>query len=446
MFLTYIYTFVPLLGQTIIQKDIPLPLPFPEWALVILLVVSFLVHLLFINFMVGGTILTLIYQLIGLRKKEYDKLAYEITQTVTVNKSMAIVMGVAPLLLINTLYTTYFYAANALTGLVWILVIPLVSIALLILYAHKYLWHKLENNKFLHLSMIATVVAIFLFIPLVFLTNINLMLFPDKWGVVTGFFSALLLPNVFPRYVHFLNACMAATGLLLVWYLGRKSYPFEEKFPKLSRFHIRRQLYSITFWGSAIQFLVGPIVLISLPSKGIAWNMIIVISVGVLIATFAMIWLWKEINADEMQLGKYFGRIAISMGIVVVFMGSGRHLYRANTLAPHQKLVRQKTEEYMRKVEEAKAEALLPKPETASVALMPGQKIFEESCVACHQINEKLVGPSMKEASSIYKGDIAGLMAWIKKPGKKREGIQMPAQTHLSDQQIKQVAEWILTL
>ncbi len=61
-------------------------------------------------------------------------------------------------------------------------------------------------------------------------------------------------------------------------------------------------------------------------------------------------------------------------------------------------------------------------------------------------MNEKLVGPAMTEAATIYKGNINGLMAWIKKPGKKREGPPMPPQSHLTDTQVKEVAEWILTL
>ncbi len=40
-------------------------------------------------------------------------------------------------------------------------------------------------------------------------------------GTVQGFFSALLLPNVLPRYAHFLLACPAMTGLLMVWLFRR---------------------------------------------------------------------------------------------------------------------------------------------------------------------------------------------------------------------------------
>ncbi|PLK44775.1 c-type cytochrome [Emticicia sp. TH156] len=430
----------------IVQKDLPLPLPLPEWLLVLLLVVSFLVHILFINLMVGGSVLALFYQILGLRKPDYDKLAYSVAETITVNKSLAIVMGIAPLLVINTLYTTYFYTANALTGLMWIMVIPLVTIALLLLYAHKFLWQRLQHNKLLHISFLATAVLIFLFIPLIFLTNVNLMMFPDKWSVVEGFFSALLLPNVFPRYLHFLNACMAASGLFLVWYWGRKTYDFESRYPTLSRFRVRKNLYTITFYGSLIQFIIGPIILITLPSQGLASNVLLVILSGAAVAIVAMVWLWKEINADETQFGRYFGRIAIAMSIVVIFMGSGRQLYRSNALNPHRKLVAAKTAAYEKLVKEATAEAGKAKVVSADAPKLPGQDIFNNNCIACHQVDEKLVGPAMKEAAGIYKGNKAGLVSWIKKPGKKREGPPMPPQTQLTDQQVQQVAEWILSL
>jgi len=47
----------------------------------------------------------------------YDALAQRIGATITVNKSLAVVLGVGPLLCINLLYTLYFYSANALTGM-----------------------------------------------------------------------------------------------------------------------------------------------------------------------------------------------------------------------------------------------------------------------------------------------------------------------------------------
>jgi len=72
---------------------------------------------------------------------------------------------------------------------------------------------------------IGTVTAsIFLMIPLIFLSNINLMLFPDKWSDVRSFFSSLLIGNVFPNYFHFLCASIVLTGLSIAGWLRRKSF------------------------------------------------------------------------------------------------------------------------------------------------------------------------------------------------------------------------------
>lgn len=435
--------------QTPIPRDLPLPLPLPEWLLVTLLIVSFLAHILFVNLMFGGTLLTLVFEILGYVKKnkDYDRLSLEIAKTTTVNKSLAVVLGVAPLLTINTLYTLYFYSANALTGLMWIMIIPLVTIAFLLLYAHKYSYEVLQNNKPLHIAILALATVLFLFIPLIFLTNVNLMLMPEKWSMVKGFISALMLPNVWPRYFHFIFASLAVTGLFLFGYFSRNKYDFEEVFSDLKRNDLKKRFYSITFFASVAQFLIGPIVLFTLPTKGISWPMIGVIVTGASISIPAMYFIWKEITGDERLLGKNFKWIAVCLTTTVIFMGYGRHLYRATSLEPHQAMVKKHTEEYLAQVKEAKEEALKPKVnEAAKPVLSAGETIFEENCKACHAINEKVVGPSLKEAQQIYKDNKTALMAWITKPGKKRDGPAMPAQSHLSAQQVSDVADWILKL
>ena len=434
--------------QTPVPHDIPLELPLPEWLLVGLLIVSFLAHILFVNLMLGGSILTLWAQVLGLRNKEYDVLAHEIARTITVNKSMAVVLGVAPLLSINTLYTVYFYSANTLTGLMWVAIIPLVVIAFLLTYLHKYTWHQLEENKALHISIIALAVLVFLFIPLIFLTNINLMLFPEKWGTIRGFVSAMTLDNVFPRYLHFLFASLAVTGLFLFWYIGRRSYPFDDLFKQLTRYDIQKKAYSLTLAASVAQFIMGPLVLITLPSKGIGYNLILTIFSGATIALFAMWWMWKAITGPQNEIGKGFGRIAIAMTITVLFMGTGRHIYRANALAPHQKLMAAKTSEFLRQVEDARANPVLKaeEPDDATGEFAPGIKVFKANCAICHKVDEKLVGPPVKEMAVIYGDDLNGLKDWIKRPGKKREDYpQMPGFPQLSDSDLENLTKYILS-
>lgn len=439
-----------LLANTPVPRDIPLDLPLPEWLLVVLLVLSFLAHIVFVNLMLGGSVLTLWAQIKGLKDKEYDTLAYEIARTITVNKSLAVVLGVAPLLSINTLYTIYFYSANALTGMMWISIIPLVTFAFLLTYLHKYTWHKLEHNKPLHIAIIAAAVLLFLFIPLIFLTNINLMLFPEKWGTIRGFVSALTLPNVFPRYLHFLCASMAVTGLFLFWYFGRRKYPFERAFNRLTRYDIKRKAYSLTFTFSLFQFMIGPIVLITLPAKGVNWHLLLVIFAGAAMALPAMYWMWKGITGPPEQISQHFGKVAVTMTITVLLMGSGRHVYRANALAPHKKMMAAKTAAFEKLSAEARQhpeEEALPASEAAQGETAKGAAIFQANCSACHRPYEKLVGPPMTEMVSIYQHNTDGLKNWVRAPGKKRAGYpQMPGFPQLSAADLNELSKYILSI
>lgn len=436
--------------NTPVPKDIPLNLPLPEWLLVTLLIVSFLLHIVFIQLMLGGSIVALWAQIKGLKNKEYDTFAHEIAKTITVNKSMAVVLGIAPLLSINTLYTIYFYSANALTGFAWILIIPLVTVAFLLTYLHKYTWKVLEKNKTIHISILAVAVLIFLFIPLIFLTNVNLMMFPEKWGTVQGFLSALMLPNVFPRYFEFLGACIAVTGIFIVWYNGRKSYPVVNIYETLRPVNLKRIGYRITILGLGLQLFFGIIVLFTLPSKGISYEVIgVMIAAGSLLAV-ALWYSYKTIiNTDE-HINLHFKKILFSMLAFLVLYGGSRQMYRHHSLEKHQALVASNTKEFQRLSKEARENPVTESElelDPSMGEFAKGAAIFQANCVGCHKQNEKLVGPPMTEMVSIYSKNEQGLRDWVRKPGKKRPDFpQMPGFPQFSDDDLKELSKYILSI
>ena len=437
--------------NTPVPKDIPLELPLPEWLLVTLLIVSFLLHIIFINLMVGGSIVTLWAQIKGLKNKEYDIFAQEIANTITVNKSLAVVLGVAPLLSINTLYTVYFYSANALTGFAWIMIIPLVTIAFLLTYLHKYTWESLEHNKKVHICIIALSVAIFLFIPLIFLTNVNLMMFPEKWGTVQGFLSALILPNVFPRYFEFLGTCLTLTGIFIIWYNNRSTYPVENIYPTFTRYDLKKIGYSIASIGLILQIFFGLIVLFTLPSKGISYLLIAVMAGAGLLLAIALFYSYQSLISDKKNIDAHFKKIVFSVLAFMIFYGSSRQMYRHNSLEKHQKLMEAHTAEFQKLSKEAREN---PVKETVELDIDPslgdvakGAAIFNQYCAACHKNNEKLVGPPVTEMVSIYANNETGLINWIKAPGKKRPDYpQMPGFPQIPDEDLKELSKYILSI
>ena len=78
-------------------------------------------------------------------------------------------------------------------------------------------------------------------------------------------------------------------------------------------------------------------------------------------------------------------------------------------------------------------------PETA----IDGEKVFSTACAMCHLPEVAGIGPSIKEIKKIYAGNVDGIVTWSQKPGKKREGMAMPAQA-LPVADLKAAAEYIL--
>lgn len=248
-----------------------------------------------------------VLEIVGLYVPKFDRLAYRIAETITVNKSLAVVLGIGPLLMINLLYTSQFYAANALTGHAWALLIPLVSIAFLLTYLHKYTWHTWTGErKVRHIAVGAAASLLFMGIPLIFLTNINLMLFPEKWSEVSGFLSSLRIGNVFPRYFHFMAASLAIMGLFLSGRFGWRRVKVDEDLPGFTRGGLRRHFYKWTFFVTLAQFAFGPLLLLTLPTQGITPLMLALILGGAALGVLTLVLLRAEIKAPDERVGRFF--------------------------------------------------------------------------------------------------------------------------------------------
>ena len=73
-----------------------------------------------------------------------------------------------------------------------------------------------------------------------------------------------------------------------------------------------------------------------------------------------------------------------------------------------------------------------------------------KGCMACHQVEMKVVGPAYKEVAAKYKDDPAALdtlVAKVKAGGKGNWGeIPMPPNPAVSDEDLKTLVTWVLSL
>jgi len=89
---------------------------------------------------------------------------------------------------------------------------------------------------------------------------------------------------------------------------------------------------------------------------------------------------------------------------------------------------------------------------SAAVDAKAAEALAQKSgCLACHSVQNKVVGPAYKDVAAKYKGDKtaeAKLIEKVKKGGSGVWGpIPMPPNSpHVKDEDIKTLVEWVLSL
>ncbi|MBD3163104.1 MAG: hypothetical protein GF346_11780 [Candidatus Eisenbacteria bacterium] len=242
----------------------PLPLPAPVWLIVLLQTVTFILHLLAMNLLMGGGVLAAIS---GARGKanvpHHRKLAETIGGILPVVTAATITLGIAPLLFIQVLYGRFFFTSSILLAVPWILVIVLLCLAY---YGHYFsaLSETVRRERFLWVAWLSALFVIA--IGFIYTNNLTLMQTPERFRELylsgrSGLRLNLAEPTLLPRFLHFFVASLAVAGLgtLLIGHHARRRGD-----PKFGTWAAR---YGMVWFAGAtmVQVLVGFWFLLSQP-------------------------------------------------------------------------------------------------------------------------------------------------------------------------------------
>lgn len=222
------------------------------------LILTFILHLLLMNVMLGTGIIALVRHLkkrggaCPVCKDISLKLPYQIAFTIN--------FGVAPLLFLQVLYGQFIYVSSILMGVYWLSVVGI----LMIMYYSAYIYDfKYDQWPNLRLYFLIIMVVLALVIAFLFSNNMTLMLSPEKW---TGYFenrSGTMLnlgdPTLIPRYLHFVVASIAVGGLFMAITWKFKQDPGAAGYIQ--------QGMNWFVYATLVQIIVGIWFLISLPQE-----------------------------------------------------------------------------------------------------------------------------------------------------------------------------------
>ena len=189
----------------------PAPLPAPVWLFHTLLVVTFFIHVLFMNVALGGSVIGAVHGLLA-RDPEAPgrKLGRMVLGLLSPALSFTITMGVAPLLFVQVLYAQTFYPATVVIGWVWLGLLVLLVAGYYSVYLAKF---EVGGRDFVPALMGLTGLCVVAIALIQVLVNV-LQLTPGRWpGVGLRLAAVFSDPTILPRYLHFLLGSLAVAGL-----------------------------------------------------------------------------------------------------------------------------------------------------------------------------------------------------------------------------------------
>ncbi len=323
----------------------PLGIPGPAWLFESLLHLTFSLHLVLMNFLVGGAVISMIERARAWRSgdeaetAESRRLARWFEKRLPTAFALTVTFGVAPLLFLQTLYGPFFYSSSVVMAWPWLWIIPL----LLVTYSLTYVlsW---KGQDFGGWQMIQSVKVVggLLLIAFVISNNMGVGLRPEAWAAkyfanASGLHLNLDDPSFWPRLLHFMVAALGVTGMILAMVGSRR---LDREQPDGARWLQLGALWYLL--PTAFQIVTGLWWLISLPREvmmpllGGDRPATIVFMVAMTLPLLSMVTMVFALRAR-----RSFPLVHLSswlLGLTLVGMVLTRDAVRRNTLAAHFRL------------------------------------------------------------------------------------------------------------
>jgi uncharacterized membrane protein YhdT len=182
----------------------------------VLLVLTFLLHLLVMNIALGGSLLAAVQAWHGPPGPDPGK-------PLPTTLALAVNLGVPPLLFVQVLYGPLFYTSSILMAAFWLSVIGMLIVAYYAAYLARHSHGRRGYPLWSTLSALLLLIVAFCYT-----NNLTLMATPSLWvawpGHTNGTLLALGEPSLVPRYLHFVTGALAVASLaraVRAWWRAR---------------------------------------------------------------------------------------------------------------------------------------------------------------------------------------------------------------------------------
>ena len=417
-----------------------------------------LILFLFIPFMsavFGSAILSLYYKAKGFKESNslYLKFSKDVIETLTINKSIGLILGIVPIITSMLIYTQLLQGTNSNVSIYLIFSTFFMVIGLILIYTYRYSMtfmeiydalkeFKPENeaigreiSKFRRANIGLSGKSgrygiIFIFLSLwLFISSATVAAYPTLWGkynIIYLMFSWEVLAHLF----SFISWAIALTGAAIFfaffYWEGGKHLEAGPYFDFVKKVATR-----FTFTGALLLpvFIITDVM--AFPSSSLSGSIFFFVTIALILLFIAYHLLYSMIkNKDIRHSGSVFYMILFTLLALII----------------KDQLVLQNSTEVQTAVMNVKFEKMMAEltGEGNKPPAMTGEQIYKNICSSCHSFDHKVVGPPYHETLPKYEGHIDQLIAFIRNPVKKNPGYPPMPNPGLTPVEADSIAHYIM--
>ncbi len=352
--------------------DLLLAKPLPHAWLQGLLFTSFTLHMIFVLFTIGTAILAVYYFLDfkwGGRPAELE-LDRRILRTFLAHKSLAVVLGVAPLLLMQVAYALPFFTAVNLLAPYWLLIIAFLIVAFL---SFDILGHGIERRPYVHLAASIIALSFLLLVPGILVAVLITVENPQQWLTMarSGYrLSGALAGHWLFRYLHVLGAALVFGAAFHGFFTARHETG-------------RSSLLKWVVGGLLLQFILGLLLYGSLPERP---DGVTLTALFIGVATAALL-LWTIFSSVSRGSTVNFQTVFPMLLVILVAMLLTRQFLQNRQLWPLAETLTANAQQYEKALQPYAQAALDRYRAHLPLSYDRPATIFLQSCAFCHGKN-----------------------------------------------------------
>lgn len=409
----------------------------------------------FIGVVLGSTIISLYYKIKGLRESNelYIRFSKDIIETLTINKSIGIILGIIPIITAMLIYTQLLQGTNANISLYMVFSLFFVSIGLILIYTYRYsmtfmeiydsvkdykhedkeVAEKISRYRKANYSLSGKSVKwgiLFLFIGIwLFITCTTIVLYPEMWGRYNIFYL-MFFWEVLAKFGAFLSGAIALTGsaVFFAFFFWEGGKNLEEN---LYREFVRKAATRFTFAGALLLPLFMVIDLFGFPDTAISGSVFLFMTLALVLIFFAYHLVYSMVKYANVN---YSGHVFFIILLTILFLIIKDQVVLKNSTEVQTAAMNVKYEKMMAELTGT----------NKAVKAISGEQIYKNICSSCHSFDHKVVGPPYKETLPKYEGHIDQLISFIRNPVKKNPNYPPMPNPGLTPTEADSIAHFIM--